>query len=267
MKKALIIYIGCGYSEREVSYDNTYVYQIDMRENYSNHMENVFKPLEKMGYSHDVMLLTNKHQKFEEFKEFYKAIDVHYEDFTSDDFEIVKNFYYMKYFWQPGHCTSGGRFLKVKQQIPEYDLYVMIRADILFKQSIENLKIDFEKMNWLWPETDYRFYTEDRDEIMKELGYEKWCWDTYKRVNGNFFNIIPKKFFNAFRTHIYMEHVSLCFMLEELHPLITMDDVNLMLGDEKCYVSDQRFCENPIVSLNKKIIQVNVDINVERYGK
>ena len=266
MKKALVIYVGVGYTEKQTSYDNTYVYQIDMRENYANHVENVFKPLEKMGYSHDFMLLTNKHEKYDEFKNFYKAIDVDYEDFSSENFQTVHDFYFMRYDWEPGHCTSGGRFLKVKNKIPEYDLYVMIRADVSFKMSIDNLNIDFEKMNWLWPETDYRFFTEHKEEITKLIGYEHWCWDTYKRVNGNFFNIIPKKFFNVFRNYIYMEHVSAFYMLEELYPLVTLDDINLMLGYDKCYVSDQRFCENPLLTLNKKIIQVIVPINTERYG-
>lgn len=266
MKKALIIYVGVGYTERQNSYDDTYVYQIDMRENYANHYDNVIKPLHKMGYSHDIMLLTNKHEKYDEFKDFYNAIDVDYEDFNEDNFNIVKSFYFMRYTWEPGHCTSGGRFLKVTSKIPEYDLYVMIRADLQFKMSIENLNIDYEKMNWLWPETDYRFFTEQKEEIKKHIGYELWCWDTYKRVNGNFFNIIPKKYFNAFRNYIYMEHVSLFYMLEELYPLVTLDDVNLMCGYDKCYVSDQRFCENPVFTLNKKIIQVIVPVNVERYG-
>lgn len=266
MKKALVIYIGCGYSERETSYDNTYVYQIDMRENYSNHLENVFKPLEKMGYSHDFMLLTNKHEKFEEFQKFYNAIDVYYDDFTSKDFQILHDFYFNKYDIPPGHCTSGGRFLKIKDEIPEYDLYLMIRADLRFKMSIDNLKIDLDKINWLWPETDYRFYTHQKEEYLERFGSDRWFWDNTKRVNGNFFNVVPKKFFNAFRHYIYMEHVSLFYMLKELSPLITMDDVNLMLGDENCYVSDQRFCENPVVALNKKIIQVIADVNVERYG-
>ena len=48
-------------------------------------------------------------------------------------------------------------------------------------------------------------------------------------------------------------------MFKELEPLITYEkDVNLMCGEDTCYVSDIRYCENPVYTFNKKIIKENV---------
>ena len=89
MRNCLVIYIGNGYSESALVYDKTYSYSTDMRENYPNHLEKIFTPLKQRGYSIDVALLTNKHSKYDEFVDFYKAIPLDYEDINHDDVEIL----------------------------------------------------------------------------------------------------------------------------------------------------------------------------------
>jgi hypothetical protein len=51
-----------------------------------------------------------------------------------------------------------------------------------------------------------------------------------------------------------MEHVSLHGMIKDLHPLISLEnDVNIIMGLDRCYVTDQRFCQNPVFTFNKRI--------------
>ena len=266
MRNCLVIYIGNGYSESALVYDKTYSYSTDMRENYPNHLEKIFTPLKQRGYSIDVALLTNKHSKYDEFVDFYKAIPLEYEDINHDDVEILKSYYFFKSDLPPGGFLSGGRFLKLKKPIPRYEMYVMVRADAHFKMGLNELNVDYQKMNWLWPETDYRMYTEEKDAVIEEMGGYCWPWEHYNRVNGNILNVIPFKFFNMFSKYIWMEHLSFSNMMKDLYPLVTLDDINLMLGYEKCYVTDLRFTENPVYYLNKKIIDVTSDTQTQNYG-
>lgn len=109
-------------------------------------------------------------------------------------------------------------------------------------------------MNWLWKETDYRFFNEFREDFMNEYQSEHWFWNKYYRVNGNVFNIVPKKYFRIFSTYFMYEHLALGMMIKDLYPLISYEnDVNLICGEKNCYVTDIRVMENPIFDFNKKI--------------
>jgi hypothetical protein len=83
-----------------------------MRENYENHQEKIIKPLEQRGYKVDIALLTNKHEKYDEFVEYYNAIPLDYEDFNEEDSTIIETYYRWRSDIQPGIPKSGGRFLK-----------------------------------------------------------------------------------------------------------------------------------------------------------
>jgi len=266
MKSCLVIYIGNGYSEDVPVYDGSYRYSVDMRDNFDNHKEKIINPLKDLGYSVDIALLTNKHEKYDEFVSFYNAINLVYDDINSEDFNAMKKFYFWRCDIPPGNFYSGGRFLKLRTEIPKYDTYVIIRADVHFKMSLPELNVDFEKMNGLWPETDFRVFTELRDDYVNARGSECWPWESYQRVVGNTFNIIPHKFFNAFSKYIWMEHLSFSFMLRDLYPLVSMDDLNMMLGYDKCFCTDVRFVENPVYTMNKKILSVNSDAKTENFG-
>jgi len=266
MRNCLVIYIGNGFAENVTVYDKSYTYSVDMRDNFQNHKEKIFDPLMRLGYKVDTALLTNKHEFYEDFVKFYGAIPLDYDDFNEGDFEVMRNFYFWRDSIPPGWFTSGGRFYKLRQPIPEYETYVIVRADAHFKMSVLELKPDFTKMNWLWPETDYRVFTELREEYLKVKPTDCWCWEDYNRVNGNILNIIPKKFFNAFSKYIWMEHMSFSYMLRDLYPLVTMNDIHMMLGYEKCLVTDVRFAENPVYTINKKIVSVPSDADTQRFG-
>jgi hypothetical protein len=260
-KKCLIVYFGNGYSENVLSHNLEYYYSVDMRENKENHYEKIYQPLYDLGYKIDNVLVTNKHEHYDEFVKEYSAIPVFYDEITKEDEDNLYNYYALKVPKEhgPGSLRSGGRFLKLVDKLPEYDQYVFIRADVQFKVKLTDLKVDFEKINYLWPETDYRLYTDLRQSFMDTIKTEKIYWNQYYRVNGNVLNVVPKKYINIFLTYFWLEHVSLYMMFKELEPLITYEkDVNLMCGEDTCYVSDIRYCENPIYTFNKKIIKENV---------
>jgi hypothetical protein len=263
-KTCLIVYFGNGFSKNQKSYNGEYYYSVDMRDNKENHQENVFNSLNKKGYDIDFALITNKHEFYEGFKKEYNAINVDYSDITKEDEELLYDFYCLKIDeslgWGPGQFKSGGRFLKLKNKLPEYDLYVFIRADTFFKLDIDSLSVDYEKMNYLWPETDYRFFTKEKESFYLRGITERWFWDTYKRINGNVFNIIPKKYINIFLNFFWLEHMSVYFMTEFLNPLITLEnDINLMCGEDSFYVTDVRICDNPVFTFNKKIINGKIN--------
>jgi len=268
MATCLVIYIGNGFSENVEVYDKTYTYSVDMRDNLMNHNDKIFRHIRRRGYSIDFALLTNKHRLYDEFVREYNAIHIEYDEFREEDFKKVSDFYFWKTDIPPGWFSSGGRFLKVKSQIPKYDIYVIVRADLSFKMGLDELNVDYTKMNWLWPETDFRVFCPDLldDYLVTTNGNDCWCWETYQRVNGNTLNIIPYKFFGAYSKYIWMEHTSLHFMLNDLYPLVTLEDVNMMLGYQKCWVTDVRFTENPVYNVNKTIISVNADVQTHRFG-
>jgi len=269
-KTCLIIYIGNGYSELERNHDGAYSYTTDMKENFENHEEKIFNPLREKGYELDFALLTNKHEKYAEYFRYYNAIFLDYDEISDYDYDVMRNYYFWKYDVPPGSFKSGGRFKKLKNKIPEYDIYAVIRTDAWFLMSVNELTIDFEKMNWLWPETDWMVFTEERDAYLSDGKTEFWPWIKNRRVNGNVFNIIPFKFFRAFSNYIWMEHATLGIMLQELYPLVTLDDVNMMLGMDKCYCTDIKYCKNPVYTFNKKIVKSirhEPSANLGRYGK
>ena len=125
---------------------------------------------------------------------------------------------------------------------------------LLFKKSIDELDINYEKMNYLWPETDDNFYNHNREEYLKKFGDEHCFWKEYNRVNGNILNFVPKKYINVFLTYFWYEHMSVHLMIKDLYPLIKYpDDIHLICGEEKAYSSNTRVCENPIFVTSKKI--------------
>jgi hypothetical protein len=259
-KTCLIIYFGNGFSKNQNSYNGEYSYSVDMRDNKENHNKYVLSPLTELGYKIDTAIVTNKHEFYEGFKKEYNAIDLDYEDIIPEDENTFENFYHLKIDrssgWGPGQYKSGGRLFKLKDKLPEYDLYVLIRADTEFKISIKNLDVDYNKINYLWPETDYRFFTGEKEVFYSTGITEKYFWDTYKRINGNVFNIVPKKYINVFLNFFWLEHMSVYFMTEYLNPIITLEnDINLMCGTESCYVTDVRVCNNPVFTFNKKILK------------
>lgn len=250
-KKCLIVYIGCGYSGS--SHHHTGTYSIDMRENRKNHHENVFYYLEKNNYDLDFCLFTNKHEKYDDFIDEYKSIKIDYSDFTVEDFECLLYYCEMRALsgWGPGNFNSGGRLLKLKGELPKYDLYVFVRSDLFFKKRIEELNVDFDKLNYLWAETDPTFFS-DREYYVNNYGSEMFFWNHHNRVSGATFLITPYKFVNIVTRYLWADHLSLFLMLKDLNPLFTIKDVNVMCGLQNAYVSDANSFENPIYLFNKK---------------
>jgi hypothetical protein len=218
----------------------------------------IVEPLKEVGYSVDTMIVTNKHKYYHEFVKELGAISVNYEDFSRKDEKFYRELYERKVpaQWGPGNFRSGGRFLKLSEPLPQYDLYVFVRADAEFKMSLRELSVDENKMNFLWAETDFRMFTNRREEFLEAYHSEWWFWNTYNRVAGNVLNIIPKKYLNLFISYYWMEHIALHGILKDTYPVITVDkDVNLMMGYERCYVTDIRFAENPVFTFAKKDIK------------
>lgn len=255
-KTCLVIYVGNGYSEKSYAYNHSYSYSVDMRDNKDNHQKCIYDPLLQIGYKVDTLLMTNKHEKYEEFVEEYNALKIDYLDITPED-EAVLHGYYFKLKvvegYGPGTFKSGGRFLKLKEKIPQYDLYVFVRTDAQFKLSMSEMNIDYKKINYLWPETDVGYFL-NREEAFDLYGDPKVFWNTYHRVNGNVFNVVPKKYFNTFINYFWAEHCAVYLMVRDLFPLITINDIHLICGEETCYVSDPNIVENPVYTFNKKII-------------
>ena len=256
MKKCIIVYIGNGYSDRVPHYTGQYVYSVDMRDNRQNHFDNIYNPLIQMGYKIDTVLCTNKHAKYDEFVKEYNAVPVIYDDMTKEENDFLYQYYAFRIpeQWGPGMFSSGARVLKIQEQIDGYDLYVFVRADATFKASLDDMDVDYKRMNWLWKETDIRFYNEFREEFLRKFQTEHVFWNSYYRVNGNVLNIVPKKYFRLFTSYYMYEHLALGMMIKDLYPIITYEnDVNLICGEKECFVTDVRSKENPIFTFNKKI--------------
>ena len=88
----------------------------------------------------------------------------------------------------------------------------------------------------------------------KRFKTEFYFWNTYNRINGNYFNVVPKKYINLFISYFWLEHMSLHLMLRDMSPLISLEnDFHIICGLDKCYSSNTRNCENPILTTSKKI--------------
>lgn len=251
-KKCLVIYIGIGYTPTFVknASGNSYFYATDMRENKQNHQKMIYEPLFDSGYIVDTLLMTSKHSKYQEFLCEYNSISIDYDDIADSDCETLINYFNLKVTKKHtngfGHPAPGGRFLKLKESIPDYDLYVFIRSDTVFKMSISNMDIDYDKINYLWRETDSSFLQNNDEPI-------DFFWKSNMLVSGNVLNIVPKKFFKVFTNYYWAEHYSLYLMLNDLHPVITLSDINFIVKND-FYTTDTIKCINPIYTFNKKIM-------------
>jgi len=227
-----------------------------MRDNRDNHNKMIVEPLKEAGYNVDTMIVTNKHKYYDKFVEEYGAIQIEYDEVSQSDLKLMTKMYEFKVpeKWGPGNFRSGGRFLKLHRPFPDhYDQYVFVRADAHFKMRLDEFKIDDNKMNYLWGETDFRYYTDMRQKFLDNLGPESWFWDNYNRVAGNVLSVVPKKYIKVFLSYYWLEHLSLHGMIRDLSPLITVEnDVNIMMGLDNFYVTDIRFTENPVYTFNKK---------------
>jgi hypothetical protein len=216
----------------------------------------IVEPLKEAGYNVDTMIVTNKHKYYDKFVEEYGAIPIEYDEVSQSDLKLMTKMYEFKVpeKWGPGNFRSGGRFLKLHRPFPDhYDQYVFVRADAHLKMRLDEFKIDDNKMNYLWGETDFRYFTDMRQKFLDNLGPESWFWDNYNRVAGNVLSVVPKKYIKVFLSYYWLEHLSLHGMIRDLSPLITVEnDVNIMMGLDNFYVTDIRFTENPVYTFNKK---------------
>ena len=257
----LVIYIGNAYSPDSLSYNGEYRYSVDVRDNFQNHEDMIYRPFMEMGYDIHRTFLTNKHEKYHDFVHEFADIELLYDDITNEDYRAFYDYYFKlknRRMHGPGTFWSGGRFLKLHGPLPDYDLYVIVRSDAQFKIPINTLNINYEKMNWLWPETDIEYFSIGMEEMREEWGSEFQAWEETSRVNGNVLNVIPKKYINVFQSYYWAEHLAVFLMLKDLSPIITLEDVNLMVGYDRCYATDARFCENPVYTFNKRIIESNL---------
>ena len=255
-KKCVVFYVGNGYSENVPDYTGAYQYSVDMRDNRENHEKMVFEPLKEQGYEIKVALVTNKHKLYEDFLKEYDSLVLEYDDYEKEiDGDVLPKYYNIRTKLGVGFgvCATGVRFLKMWSEVPKADIYIFLRADTWFKKSIKELSIDFEKINYLWRETDYRMFNEERTDICLKWPYEMMFWDWYYRVSGNIFHVVPEKFIHPFIANYWLEHLSLYFLLKDMKPFITMENINFMCGTEKCYVSDMSNYSNPYLRFNKRI--------------
>tara|TARA_B110001454_G_scaffold211835_1_gene227955 strand:+ start:519 stop:1418 length:900 start_codon:yes stop_codon:yes gene_type:complete len=280
MKKALVIFTGIGYEDdfkntfkgKDVEKMNDDDRKIDMLPQKSNYVTNIRKPLELMGYEVNSVLITNKHKLYDEYVELYDATKIDYDDITEADVDTFLNYYKLRcpQNWGMGYPAQGGRLLKLKEELPKADLYIFIRGDVVYKQKLNVLNIDIEKINYLWPETDYRYYQweklggwppyhadgtpndeglrkeildKDANEFDKSIHFE-W-WEEYNRVNGNTLHIVPSKYINMFISYYWLEHISLHLMLKDCQPYITLDDIHFICGMNP-HLSSTDMASNPI---------------------
>lgn len=259
MKSCLVIYLGNSFSEKTLNYSKSYYYSVDLRENKQNHIENIYSPLISMGYNVNTILLTNKHENLDLLRTEFSALPFEYDEFSDEELKNLYGYYWMRTTgsWGPGIFKAGARLLKQKDRIPKSDLYVIIRADIHFKKSLSEMDVNYDRMNFLWPETDNQFFTEKRQEYLNTHGDELVYFRDYKRVNGVALNIVPHKYFNILSSYLWLEHMSLNFMLKDLGPIITLEnDFHFICGTDRGYVTDTTVCENPIYYFNKKIYSI-----------
>lgn len=255
-KTCLIVYIGNGYSENILHGSGEYRYSIDMTNCLQNHVANLIAPLQLMGFKSDIALITNKHKKYNEFKKKYGAINIEYDDLTQEDIDCLYHLYFSLRIpegWGPGSFYCGGRMLKIREKMPEYDYYIFVRTDLLFKISIFDLNIDLNKINYLWIETESSYLKKGTDQIIEGLD-DRIFWRDYNRVSGNSFSIVPKKYINPFISCMWADHCSLHLILKDFSPFISLNDINFMCGEKRCYSANSNYSTNPVYTFNKKIL-------------
>ena len=124
-KRCLVIYIGLGYDTKytNVTYPSDNKMHVDMRVNRQNHNTNIFDPLKKLGYEVDTALVTNKHELYSQFVKEYNAIDIDYDEATTEELESLATSCYLRIghkIFGMGSPHTGSRFLKLKNLEPMY---------------------------------------------------------------------------------------------------------------------------------------------------
>ena len=79
------------------------------------------------------------------------------------------------------------------------------------KELKDNMIVPYDKINYLWRETDYRFFYDPENPEIADITMD-WPWNTYQRINGNVLNVVSKKYINVFKSHYWLDicHYMLC---------------------------------------------------------
>ena len=252
-KKVFIFYTGISFWQRFLHSETGNLFDIDMEGSYENHMKMLHKPLSKMGYDVNCAIVTNKlgNPKYKKYLSMYKAVDLDYKtDPTQAEIDNLARYFDLKFgsggAFGFGFPIQGFRLLTIKDPVPEADLYIFCRCDLLLKNSIDKLNIDWDKINYLWKEEGiYR---------KQELGIEtpdhpKSGWSICNRVAGNMLNVVPSRHIKKFINNYWLEHCSMHAMLKD-HDDIDKTDFHIVLGDEM-YDSCTERQANPIFTHNR----------------
>ena len=258
-KKAFIFYTGLSYCKNFYHCETGDHFDLDMDFSYDSHMQQLHEPLNNMGYDVDCAIITNKdnNPKYKNYLKKYIALDLNYQSDVSDqEIESMVNYFNARYnrfdAFSFGFPIQGFRLLTIQDPIPSADIYVFIRCDLLLKNPINRINIDYNKINYLWKEEGiYRAQTEN----ITDSTHPESCWNKHYRVSGNMLHVVNKKYIKSFISHFWMEHCSLQALLRDCDG-ISMKDVNIVCGND-LYDSCVARQDNPIFTHSRKKVEIN----------
>jgi len=253
-RKAFVFYTGLSYYPNFYHCETGWHFDLDMEFGYDNHVKQLHQPLEKMGYEVNCAIITNKENnpKYNKYLKMYNALDMNYAGDVSDyEIETMINYFKVRYerfdAFSFGFPIQGFRFLTIQDPIPSADIYIFIRCDLTLKKPINQINIDYNKINYLWKEEGIN---RAKEESISNVHDPNSGWSRHYRVCGNMLHVVNKRYIKSFLTHYWMEHCSMQAILRDCDS-ITFEDFHIVCGD-KMYDSCTERQANPIFNHARK---------------
>tara|TARA_R100000008_G_C3582949_1_gene169889 strand:+ start:258 stop:1076 length:819 start_codon:yes stop_codon:yes gene_type:complete len=255
--KAFIFYTGLSYFPNFFHCETGWNFDLDMEFGYQNHMQYLHQPLSNMGYDVGCAIITNKENnpKYKRYLQLYNAFDMNYNGDVNDfEIESMVNYFKVRYerfgAFSFGYPIQGFRFLTIQDPIPMADIYVFIRCDLILKKPLNEINIDYDKINYLWKEEGIHRRSQ---EGIASPNHPNSGWSQHHRVCGNMLHVVNKKYIKSFLTHFWLEHCSMHAMLKDCDS-VTLQDFHIVCGDEM-YDSCTERESNPIFTHSRKKVE------------
>ena len=256
-KKAFVFYTGLSYYPNFYHCETGWHFDLDMEFSHHNHMKQLHAPLSQMGYDVECAIITNKEDnpKYQQYLKMYDAHDMDYNGNVSDhEIESMINYFKIRYerfgAFSFGYPIQGFRFLTIQDAIPTADIYIFIRCDLTLKKPLDQIDINYNKINYLWKEEGIH---RAEQEGITTADHPNSGWSQHHRVCGNMLHVVNKKYIKSFLTHFWLEHCSMHAMLKDCDS-ITLEDFHIVCGDTM-YDSCIERQPNPIFQHSRKKVE------------
>lgn len=242
-----IVYVGLSHMPKRIATDeNAPAYDLDFEGcgAYQNHGVMLRKSVERMGITtvKHVMATNANHHRHDHFCELLGADPTLAQASVTpqDEADWIT-------LWAAGPggagngLPAGHRLKKIvdANSLPDADSYVFVRCDILLKQPLHEMNLNFDKINFGW--------IEQRGPSLA-MGDHFSEFKNRGRVAGSGLHVVPRRLLDVFVEAYSRDHNSLHWLLKE-KKIQLLTDVHFIAGIDRAWSSSSDIMVNPLYQI------------------